>query len=474
MGRTFGFKVGTRIAPLTSILILIGSVAAFANDTSAVQQTAPTIALAQAVDQALTTGPGILISRAAIASAQAQYTVSAAANGVGLSTAGNIAHSDRNAITSSISTPPTDTAQAGLTLTAPLSTSLSVTASHSLAEASPVYQTSGVSVSASSILWDGVAGGSDLASVQQAALTLQETRASESANQKTIIYEVKQAYYTLLAQQRQLAILQQTLTQRQQELGKTQSLYEAQSANQIDLKQAQINQRQAELDLAQALDTLEIDREQLSALVGWDIEQRYTVAEVEDVPAPAMDVAQAVKTALAQRSDLVQLQLQIASGDISVALAQAKGSAQVKTSAGINLSQDWTTSYGNLGWNAGLQVSMPILDAGSTDAAVRLARLSNRSLVLQKQQLMATITTSVKSALYSLRDLLARADLAKASLDLAKSQYDLAQMQFESGVDSNLDVLTASVALTTAQVSAAKARSDAQLGILALQNALGN
>jgi len=476
MGRIFGSPLHRMLTLLASALFFVGASALFADDPSAAQQSgqAPSITLQQAVDQALTTGPGILISNAAVATARAQYTVSAAANGIGLSTTGSLAHSDRNAITSSISTPPSDTAQAGLKLTAPLSTSVSLAVNHTLDEATTPYQTSGVSLSASSTLWDGMAGGSDLAAVQQAALTLKETLAAEGANQKTIVYQVKQAYYTLLAQQRQLAILQQTLTQRQQELSKTQALYDAQSATQIDLKQAQINQKQAELDLALARDNVEVDREQLSALVGWDTEKVYSVAEVDDVSAPVLDAAAAVKTALAQRADLAQLQLKIASGDIAVALAQAKGSVQVTTSAGINLSQNWTLNNGNLGWNAGLQLAMPILDAGSTDAAVKIARLSSQSLAVQKQQLVATITASVKSTLYSLRDLLARADLAKSSLALAQSQYDLAQLQFDNGVDSNLDVLTASVALTTAQVNAAKARSDAQLGILALQDALGN
>jgi outer membrane protein TolC len=41
-------------------------------------------------------------------------------------------------------------------------------------------------------------------------------------------------------------------------------------------------------------------------------------------------------------------------------------------------------------------------------------------------------------------------------------------------VISTLDLLTASVTLTTAQVNLAKSRSDVQLGVLALQNAMGD
>ena len=83
------------------------------------------------------------------------------------------------------------------------------------------------------------------------------------------------------------------------------------------------------------------------------------------------------------------------------------------------------------------------------------------------------IATNVKSAVFSLRDLLARVDLARQSLDLAQVQYDLAAAQYANGVISHLDVLTASVTLTTAQVNSTAAQSSAQLGVLALQNAMG-
>jgi outer membrane protein len=120
-----------------------------------------------------------------------------------------------------------------------------------------------------------------------------------------------------------------------------------------------------------------------------------------------------------------------------------------------------------------VNVAAPIYDAGSIDAQVRQAAMQKDSYTLQQQQLASSIATDVKNALYSLRDLIGRVELAQESLGLAQSQYDLASLQYDSGVNSNLDVLTASVALTTARVNEGKARSDAQLGVLALQNTMG-
>ncbi len=341
------------------------------------------VTLTLCVDRALAAGPDIRVSNANLGTARAQYNAAAAANAFGLSGTGDLGHTEAGTLRSNgqIANNPYDAADAGISVSAPLSSSLDLSLSQALFENSPAPQGSQLHMGASSTLWDGYPGGSGRATVQQASLTLQVTQSTEDANRKNIAYQVKQAYYTLLAQQRQLSILQETLAQRQEEMKKTQALYDAQSASQIDLKQAQVNQTQADLDLRKAQDTLEIDREQLSTLVGWPIERQYTAAEVEDMSLPSMDVAEAVKTALAQRADLKQSTLTIVAGDISVALAKAKGSAVVKANGSVDFNVNWSSPVStSTGWGAGLSVSLPILDAGATAAAVTQAQLQKETL----------------------------------------------------------------------------------------------
>lgn len=471
---------GARVAITVVVFAFASSLSIHADDQTASSPSSalPVVTLTQCVEQALSGGPDIRLSNANLASAKAQYTISAAANSLGLGGSFSANHAgapyDTRYLAPGSVTTGQDTARAGVSLSAPLSTTVSLSAGHTLDELSPPGQLTDLSLSASSTLWDGYPGGKALASVKQAAITLQTTQAAEDANRKTILYQVKQAYYTLLGQQRQLDILSQTLTQRQQELQKTQALVDAEQANQIDLKQAQINRTQADLDLKKAQDDLEIDREKLSALVGWPVDKVYAAAEVEDQPAPSLDVSQAVQTALSQRADLKQLALNLASGEINLALKKGQSTPTVAANGALTYSHDWVYQRDTATFSAGFSVSAPILDAGSNQAQLAQARLANDKLRVQRDQLGASIATAVRGAIYSLRDLLARVELAQANLDLQNSQYDLTKLQFDSGVSSNLDVLAASVARTTAQVNLAAARSAAQLGVLALQNAMGN
>jgi outer membrane protein len=435
------------------------------------------VALDQAVQQALSGGPDIRASRANLAAAQAVFDAAKAQNAVTLDGAASAARGtttryDPSSPTGSASIPE-DTGQVSVTLAGPLGSKVGASATQQLLEQSG-SQTTTAAVSASATLWDGYLGGAGAAAVKQAGYTLQATQASESASQATAIYGVKQAYYAMLGQQRQTALLSQTLDQRREEQKRTQALFDAGQASIIDQKQAAINLATAELDLRKARGALEVDRETLSALLGWPSDTAYTVAEVPDLPAPATDAAQAVKTALEQRAELRQAALGIASGAVGVDLARAKGSPVVTAATGLNVSQSWAGGQSpSWSWSANAQVSMPILDAGAAAAAVRQARAQVESKTAARDKLAATIAAEVKDALYGLQDLLARADLAQASVDLAGSQYEQARLKFEAGTGSNLDLLTASVALSTARAAEAKARADAQLGALALQSKMG-
>jgi len=465
----------TRVA---RVAMLVAFAFASSLSVSADDQT-QVVTLAQLVAQALAEGPDIRLSQADVAAAQAQFASAAAKNALGLGAGAGASRSDTLAAanlsdTLAGSQPATDSIQGDLTLTAPLSTRVGLSAAHRIAELTPLSHSTSLSLSVSSTLWDGYPGGSGLASVKQAEISLQGKLSSAEANRKNIVYKVTQAYYTLLGAQHQVSILEQTLLKRQEELKKTQALFSASRATQVEVKQAQINQAQAELDLSSAKDDREIAREKLSALAGWPIARLYAVAGTEDLPASAPEVAEAVKSALAQRSDMTQNVLSQASGEIALALAKSQSSPTVSANGSLTFTRDWTADANKTDWSAGLQVSVPILDAGAADAQVKQAALQRETLKIQQEQLAASIATQVKNAVYGLRDLLARVALAQASLELAQDQYDLAKIQFDNGANTNFDVLSASVALSTAQVNLARARSDAQLGALALQNAMGN
>ena len=463
-----------RISHVSGTAVLILSLLA-AQPALRAEQKEAVVTLEEALAAAARSGPDARLSQANLAAAESQLAQARAQNGLGLAGTAAATHSSPSSLSSTplVTTAPTDSYQAGVQLTAPLSTRVGVTAGNVLEETTPGGSLGSVTVSASSTLWDGYPGGKARAAVKQAEISLHGAQVTDEADLKSLAFRVKQAYFSMLSAQRQLAVLIDTLEIRKGELERTQAQFDLGNVTRIDVQQAQINQRTAELDLQAARNAIAVARERLSGLAGWALDRQYQAAEVPDLPVPDLDGAAAVRNALVKRADLRQLALSRASGELTLALKKSQVWPTVSANGSLSLTRDWSSGNTGTDWSAGLQLSVPVLDSGLTANQVREARLRNQALEIQQAQLADSIATEVKNDIYSLQDLTARAELAARNVALAQDQYELAQTQADMGVISTLDLLTASVTLTTARVNLAKSRSDAQLAVLTLQNAMG-
>lgn len=442
----------------------------------------PIVSLEDCVEQAMRSGPDVLVSRANLESAEAARDQTAAKNAFGFSGAASASHGESSSALSqsseravagiATSTVPTDALHAGLSASAPLSTSFGLSADQIINETS-LDQVTKVALTASSTLWDGYLGGRDLGNLKQADFDLGAKRQAEGAARLQLAYNVKQAYFTLLGDQNQTAILAQTLAARQGDERRVKALFDLGQASRIDAEQAAVNRRQAELDLAKAQDGLGLARRKLSILVGWDPDKEFTVAPAASPSAPDLDLASAVKQALSRRPDLTQISFELSSSRIGVDLARTLYSPVLTLNGNYSLANDWQTKTLATNWSLGLQLNMPIVDTGSLKAQVGQATAQAAALALQRDQLAASIDLDVRTAWLSLRDLKDRVGLAADSVALAKDQYDLANTQFELGTGTSQALLTASVALSTAEAGLEQAKNNLTLGILALQNSMG-
>ena len=213
--------------------------------------------------------------------------------------------------------------QGGLTLSSP-STSLGLTAQHSIMEVAPSDQVSSVSLSASQTVFDGYPGGRAAAAVQQADYTYRAAQVAYEASLKSVIYQVKQAYYTLLVDQKTVLIREATVTQDQQNLAYYHGLLTAGRATQLDVLQNQVTLTQAQLDLRTAQNTVAVDRGNLSQQVGWPQDKEYLVADSPIPDLPSLQLDEALKTAFQNRSELLTFDLNIAAANINLALQKSQ------------------------------------------------------------------------------------------------------------------------------------------------------
>jgi outer membrane protein len=441
--------------------------------SSAWAQTAPdTVTLAQAIQAALQAGPDAKLAGLSLESARVQYDQAVARSGPTLDGSANSGVSDRFG-----PEPLSNSLGAGLSFSLPQTmTGANLSASYSIAESSL-----GLSLSVNQTIWDGygspIDGGKNAASMKQSGISLQLKELSAESSRQAVVSKIKQAYYALLSAQHAVTARREALSQQQAQYARTKALADNQLATSLELRQAAINVRSAELDVASAEASLAAGRRSLSLAAGWPGDREYVVAEAPDPTAPVLDVAALVAIAMEKRIDVRQQKLNEESAAITLALRKAAKSPTVSASGGISMNQNWGAvppqdPFGG-SWNLGVSAKIPIVDSGLAAAQVRETDLSDETSRVQAAELAETITTEVTAAVTDLKDLLARADLSAERREVAAAQRDLAQARLDQGVGSTLDVLAALVSLTNADVGLSKAKSDVQLGILRLQDAIG-
>ncbi len=445
---------------------------------SQAQDQAP-VTLSQAVAAAIAQGPDAQLNANALATAQQQYAQAVASNRLSLDLAGSGTHTPSSSTPGlPITTPAQDSLQAGLDVGAP-NVGASVTASHRIFEGTsttPLDQDTTLGVSGNVTLWDGYGfgpWGRPAASLEQAATTLAGKKLSSRGGMQGIVVSVTKQWFAALQAQSTVTLRQQSLAQQQGALAQVQAQYDNGLASRLSLQQAQVDERTAAQDLAKSQSDLVSAKQSLAVLLGWPLDRPFTLADAVEPAVPGLDPAALVSTAYASRADLAQLQLSIQQATLSLALTRSQASPTVAVNGGLSLTHSWAEGNNRTDWNVGANAKWSLYDSGVLAAQVRQAELSVAALRTQEQQLRQQIASSVQGAAASVSDLAVRLALARSSLDLASSQEQLARTNLEQGVASQLDVLSAVVRTTGAQVALQQAMASLQLGILSLQSSLG-
>ena len=446
----------------------------------------PVVTLEECVEAAKSAAPGLKVAGFTLDNARAVLLQAQGANGLALGGSASYFHQGvlpgsssafsgafAGSSSSAILAGNTENIQGTLSLAGP-NTSLGLTAQHAIND-SATSQDTALILSGSQNVFDGYPGSRAAANVQLAGYTYKSAQVGYDASLKSLLYQVKQAYYTLLADQNTVQVRQATVAQASQNVAYLQGLFGVQRATKLDVLQVQVTLDQAQLDLRAAENTVETDRKKLSLAIGWPLDKQYQVAGSAAPEPPALDPEAALKTAFENRSELKTLALSRGSANVSLRLYRSQYSPVVSLTGSLDLDREWSTpSLFGGAFTAGAKVALPPLyDGGQRSALLKQASDQISSLAVQEDQQRQSIAIDVANALFGVKDAQDRLDLAKLNVQQAQGQYDLTRAKHAEGLETTLDLITAFAVLTTAQVGQIQAGSNYALAILNLNNVMG-
>ncbi len=437
------------------------------------------VTLQQSIDAALANGDDVKILQRNLDVSRAQHALNVSRNSLSLAGTAGYADSwdfgsqaliDAKAVTSPLT--GASGPSAGVAIAGPR-TSVSVSSVPYVPPVSGGPTTSFVGASVTHTIWNGYPGGPSQATVDKSLLTLKGKELTTESGTLTVLYNVKQAYYFMLAAQRSLTLKKQIFEKQNSVLKQITAIYDLKLASTADLRTAQLNARSAQVDVDSAVNDLRIARIGLATFMGLPADKDFIVADAPPASVPADTLEQAVAAGLARRVEIKQVELNVKSSNVDLALARGQATPTVSVSGGVNWLYDWTnsTSAGIVG--AAVKLSMPILDAGAVKNQVDSILRQNDAYALQESQLQKSIATAIQGSWQAVQLAGERLEVARLSVDATDLQYQLVSAQRDAGTASNQDLLSAAVNLANAQNALATAQSASELAVLQLQNVMG-
>ena len=125
--------------------------------------------------------------------------------------------------------------EAGLALSGPM-TSVSLGGSYYLPLVGSFSDTSLVTMNVSQTIWDGYPGGTQKATVEKSLLSLRAKQLTTDSDRASFVYDVKQAYLTLLSSQRTIAAKRDILAKQESSLAQMEVSFKLQHATAVDFR----------------------------------------------------------------------------------------------------------------------------------------------------------------------------------------------------------------------------------------------
>jgi outer membrane protein len=320
----------------------------------------------------------------------------------------------------------------------------------------------------SQLLYDFGRSRSALTSAEQTELSNYYALMAASAD---VVFSVKQAYYTLLEDNRLVEVFKENLKDQNAHVDQAQARLTVGVGPRADLLTAQASAASASVDLIHAQRTAELALVSLNAAMGVDVRSQTQIKDSAEPDAPVPLLNDAVMQAITNRPEVAQ---SVESVNAAVYSLKSAKTGNYPVLSGVANGQE-TLAGGSLtnGWQLALNLQWTPFDFGRVGGQITEAQ---GQLLLTEEQLYATRQSVSQDATSArLNIIAAQAELvsSKAEVASATENLDVATGRYEAGIGIFIQVTDAQSLLLKAEVDEATAQYGLSIARAELEHAVG-
>ena len=304
------------------------------------------------------------------------------------------------------------------------------------------------SVTASWTIWSG---NSVESQVSQAKLSLDSSEWEVAKARQQLKYDATTGYFDLMAARDSVKLNQESVERLESYLRDTKLQFEVGVVAKVDVLRSEVSLADARQSLIVAQNTYAIAMAKLNNIIGLPLATELSVKGDLTYVIFEPELAVCVETALRQRPEISQYQNAAKIAKEAITIAKAGYLPTVSAVYQTGWYNDTFPGGSHNNWTAYLTTNWTFLDSGLTAGKVKQAVEGYNKAQEQLIQTMDSVRLDVRSTYLSLKAAGQAIQTSSAAVGLAEEDYKIKVIRYQAGVGTNLDVLDAQVALTTAK-----------------------
>ena len=299
--------------------------------------------------------------------------------------------------------------------------------------------------------WTVWAGNKIESQVSQAKLALDSSQWGVAAARQTLKYNATDAYFKLMAARNAVKLGEESVERVEKYLQDVQVQYRVGVVAKVDVLRSEVSLAQARQTLIEARNAYDLAMSNLNNIIGLPLTTNIGIKGDLTYEKYEQALAACEDTALRQRPEIFQYTDAVKSAQEAITIARAGYLPTVTATAQAAWYNDQFPGGKNYNWTIYLTTNWNILDSGLTAGNLKKAIETHKKAQEQLRQTVDSVRLDVRSTYLSLQSYDQSIQTSKASVGLAEEDYRIKVIRYRAGVGTNLDVLDAQVALTTAK-----------------------
>lgn len=308
--------------------------------------------------------------------------------------------------------------------------------------------------------------------LNSAQLDLSAQQAQFRQNEFSLLLAVKQAYYDALAFRELVAVESDRVQRQELQLEFVTQQLELGRSTRSDVLRSQVDLNNAKIALLNAENDLRASTFQLGRTIGLD-------GRVEPSPGETL----AAEPLGLSRDEAYRIGLRTSPSVVSAEAVAEAAASRVSTAKSaylpnLNFSGGWAWANTEFppqsrSWSIALTGSYPLFNGFSRETNVYRAQAAADAAVSEQRAAELQLIVDLDAAYNTIQVATASIELAEQSVELSREDLRVSSERYRLGLATILDLQTAQIAVSQAEVDLISRRFEYQLGVASLESLLG-